>query len=398
MSYLHDETERANITTRVWAARVAATAMDYQDRVSVVIPALDPNLRWEDCRWQPRGDFVPPKRGDEGVVVIDNNSELWLVAWWPEIAEPTFPVQNDKWLNGVGGAAVWAPLTRVTQTALTGSNRDVPWTGGGVSNLFDIALASLTGTTSWRSYGKPAGGGGVQLVIRNYGGGGNLLTLRQNMTGGPGTSAPFFMTSANAQDVTLSSGDSVIFTYDSVYNLWIETSRDVQIVAGTSPPTSPVDGQEWVWLYGGAISWKFRYNASSSSPYKWEFIGGPFAGGNAGQGVWTYISSTGTMLDLGCRVTGLRAGHYQAFTGAQCQGGTVGSFIQLGLGNNAGGGSVNAPDAAGISVAGSMFNLNNSGLVPDVPAGGDVRALYYATNSDQYVANMWIHVIPVKIS
>lgn len=46
---------------------------------------------------------------------------------------------------------------------------------------------------------------------------------------------------------------------------------------GTSLPASPVDGQEFVLvdsLTNPTYQWRFRYNAGSSSAYKWEFVGG----------------------------------------------------------------------------------------------------------------------------
>lgn len=43
----------------------------------------------------------------------------------------------------------------------------------------------------------------------------------------------------------------------------------------SSLPASPTDGQEVYYNAGSGTVWHFRYNASSSSPYKWEFIGGP---------------------------------------------------------------------------------------------------------------------------
>ena len=44
-------------------------------------------------------------------------------------------------------------------------------------------------------------------------------------------------------------------------------------------PTSPVDGQIILYQASGAMAasgiiWQFRYNSSSSSTYKWEFVGG----------------------------------------------------------------------------------------------------------------------------
>lgn len=51
----------------------------------------------------------------------------------------------------------------------------------------------------------------------------------------------------------------------------------LMISYGTSLPGSPFDGQEAVLvdsLTAPSYSWRFRYNAGSTSPYKWEFIGG----------------------------------------------------------------------------------------------------------------------------
>jgi hypothetical protein len=45
----------------------------------------------------------------------------------------------------------------------------------------------------------------------------------------------------------------------------------------TALPTSPVDGQECYFVADAAngIKWHLKYNASSSSAYKWEYLGGP---------------------------------------------------------------------------------------------------------------------------
>ena len=46
---------------------------------------------------------------------------------------------------------------------------------------------------------------------------------------------------------------------------------------GTTLPASPYDGQEAVLVdsvTNPSYQWRFRYNAGSSSTYKWEFIGG----------------------------------------------------------------------------------------------------------------------------
>src|SRR6516164_5696483 len=52
---------------------------------------------------------------------------------------------------------------------------------------------------------------------------------------------------------------------------------------GTSLPGSPIDGQEYVLVdstTNPSYQWRFRYNAASTSAYKWEHVGGaPYVNG-----------------------------------------------------------------------------------------------------------------------
>ena len=52
--------------------------------------------------------------------------------------------------------------------------------------------------------------------------------------------------------------------------------RTAQVWYGTTPPASPIDGDEWVFPADAAagVQWRFRYRAASASAYKWEFVGG----------------------------------------------------------------------------------------------------------------------------
>lgn len=66
-----------------WQGIVASNPTDLSDRLSVVIPGFDPETRWENCRWQARGDVAMPHRGDRCYCVLDDKHELWVLAWWP---------------------------------------------------------------------------------------------------------------------------------------------------------------------------------------------------------------------------------------------------------------------------------------------------------------------------
>lgn len=79
----------------------------------------------------------------------------------------------------------------------------------------------------------------------------------------------------------------------------------------STPPGSPVDGQLWYQgvATGGAV-WAFRYNAGSSSAYKWEFVGGPPSLLQAGT---TYVLGAGATMVADSQLAtfgGLRAGDY----------------------------------------------------------------------------------------
>jgi hypothetical protein len=68
----------------VSAAVVATSALDLTDTVEVVIPEFDPKQRWGPCKWMPRGDITTlPARGDECIIIFDNNRDIWIIGWWP---------------------------------------------------------------------------------------------------------------------------------------------------------------------------------------------------------------------------------------------------------------------------------------------------------------------------
>ena len=81
---------------------------------------------------------------------------------------------------------------------------------------------------------------------------------------------------------------------------------------GTTLPASPTDGQEHILvnsLTNPAYQWRFRYNAGSSSAYKWEFVGGSDLFGGPSGSV-TGITTTPTPLTGGPSLVVPHAGDY----------------------------------------------------------------------------------------
>lgn len=100
---------------------------------------------------------------------------------------------------------------------------------------------------------------------------------------------------------------------------WEDTGVGVGISYATTLPASPVNGQEAILvdsITNPLYQWRFRYNAGSSSTYKWEFIGGapcliaPIAYQPAGTAAYYTDSAAASSLGVP------RAGEYIVNSGA----------------------------------------------------------------------------------
>jgi hypothetical protein len=101
---------------------------------------------------------------------------------------------------------------------------------------------------------------------------------------------------------------------------WLQANLGGTVAYGTTLPASPSNGQEAILVdstTNPTYQWRFRYNAGSSSAYKWEFIGG--APGVAYIGTQENTTTAGSWVDLatvGPTFTNPRAGDYIVATGA----------------------------------------------------------------------------------
>ena len=77
------------------------------------------------------------------------------------------------------------------------------------------------------------------------------------------------------------------------WNLQVRDNMNSLIEAGSTLPSSPVDGQSFYYTANtttGAV-WHLRYRSASSSAYKWEFVGGSDL---ISEGTTNYGSTTST--------------------------------------------------------------------------------------------------------
>jgi len=172
------------------------------------------------------------------------------------------------------------------------------------------------------------------------------------------------------------------------------------VTIGTTLPASPVDGQEAILvdsLTAPTYAWRFRYSASITDAYKWVFIGGSEPTLYAGVGAWAAIGTASTWMVLSPSLSFPvpRTGHYDAITGAQASIGG-GGYTQIAVGYASGPQGVQHAFSA-TSTPG-YFSSTVGSRVFDVPAGGDVRAWYWADNTGGMFANRWLRVSPVRVA
>lgn len=166
------------------------------------------------------------------------------------------------------------------------------------------------------------------------------------------------------------------------------------------PPSSPTDGDFWYALNvdtNGTV-WAFRFNAGSSSTYKWELFGGnevaainlatgATAGGSAG-----YLPLTSNAVSLTMARGGdYMASHYGVFWTASAAGDVVSAAISAS-------GNQEISSQAGNTIANLHLPFSGKTLFVSQPPG-QVFTTKYSDNISNAVsvADKYLGLLPVRI-
>jgi hypothetical protein len=173
---------------------------------------------------------------------------------------------------------------------------------------------------------------------------------------------------------------------------------------GTTPPASPVDGDEWILPVDttNGIMWRFRYRAASASAYKWEFIGGPALRADV-PGNDTSTANTGAYIDtttVGPRVNVPRAGDYDFLGGLFFYHSAANAGVTTAICLAAGTTPFGNPAANVASLAGFGYDGGNpAGRILGAAANNEYRMRYlFNTAGTLTVGRRWVMFWPVRVS
>ena len=150
-----------------------------------------------------------------------------------------------------------------------------------------------------------------------------------------------------------------------------------------APFTTPYDGQEVVLVSSTtdpSYEWHLRYNAGSTSAYKWECLGGvPYIGYSAGN---MQLTTLNTWLNVcSASLSPPRSGEYRVQAVAQSNHPTAGaSIIMTFWAGSLPGGIFGAPTQVGFPVAGGYSNILSTGPCRATLTGGSGVAVACQNN------------------
>ena len=165
---------------------------------------------------------------------------------------------------------------------------------------------------------------------------------------------------------------------------------------GTELPANPKDGQTYTFIADSAngIAWRFQYNESSGSQYKWEFVGGAPAVTAASGDVSTTSAS---FQDLGGPgITVPLAGDYLVQFGAEFNNNINGRDTLMAVGPAS---TATSQDRIVMEGVGGRVALSRASII-NAPSVNSTLKCYYRIATEDctgYWRSRWIMVSPVRV-
>lgn len=180
-----------------------------------------------------------------------------------------------------------------------------------------------------------------------------------------------------------------------VSDLW----RKAAVPRVTSLPSSPTDGQviDYVADATNGVIWRFRYNADSSSAYKWEFVGGASLFQLVATSQSTSSTSYTDLTTVGPTVTAPLAGDYDVEIGAFGRTNSAGATARMSY--SVGGAAATDADSIRFDTAAANNGLVSSKLErkTGLSAATALKAKYMTGAGTALFLDRWMRVLPVRV-
>lgn len=174
---------------------------------------------------------------------------------------------------------------------------------------------------------------------------------------------------------------------------------------GTTLPLAPTDGQEAILVDSVAnpsYQWRFRYNAGSTSAYKWEFIGGApatisFPGTVTPSGASAWVKLSAPLFTLP------RAGDwhfaFSAWVGGIPAPPNGASNVQLAVWCKGAGGPGSSIWLDAVVVAGALHQVAQPGVdAPGLPQNDPIGLACYVPNVAITWSALILNVLPKRVA
>lgn len=170
---------------------------------------------------------------------------------------------------------------------------------------------------------------------------------------------------------------------------------------GTRLPSSPADGDEFLYQVAEGIVWRFVFNAASSSDLKWEFQGGPPLYSSVLTRQTTSSTSYVDLATVGPSLTFPLRGDYDIIVGGYLFGSAVGNNIFM----SASFAGAVALDANGINIYTSAVSSGFSHaahsmrtyIAANLAAGSSAVAKYRVTGGTGSFESRALSVVPRRV-
>lgn len=161
----------------------------------------------------------------------------------------------------------------------------------------------------------------------------------------------------------------------------------------TALPGSPDDGEEVYFEAAAGVIWHLRYNASSASSFKWEFVGGPALSHEVATQETRDNSAYGDLTTVGPQVTLPLAGDYEVEYGVRITGlgsGSAWAAIKRGAA------ATSDNDAVQTSTTGSHHSRKQK--MTGLSASAVLKMQYRETDSDAVsFDSRFLFVRPIRV-